>query len=99
MTVTDNINEQNNEYIETPLYEELLKAHFLLSMEKLMMVGAAEIPADWIALAEAISLEGNSSVEKSKRLFECIVTIANAAFNTLSDLQNNDQASEEEVNE
>lgn len=99
MTDTDNINEQNNEYIETPHYEELLKAHFLLSMEKLMMVGAAEIPAEWIALAETISLEGSSSVEKSKRLFECIVTIANAAFNTLSDLQNNDQASEEEVNE
>lgn len=99
MTDTNNINEQNNEYIETPHYEELLKAHFLLSMEKLMMVGAAEIPAEWIALAETISLEGSSSVEKSKRLFECIVTIANAAFNTLTDLQNNGQETEEEVNE
>lgn len=80
---TENVEQTNEQLIP---YPEMLKTHFLLAMEKLVIIEAAEIPVEWLAYAEALTLEGLTDKEKSETMFQCIVAIANAAFNSLTDL-------------
>lgn len=93
-------NQENN--VENVLpFEELMKTHFILSMDKLMSVEGLEIPPEWFAMAQMVSLEGQTSAEKSRLLLECIIAIADASFKELEKIYQVEieQEQEEGVNE